>query len=106
MFNTNLIHKFLIFDFDADFKGLIGIDLLSPLACEIDLKNLLLKSETFSIPIKMNIESDFIIEPRCEKMFNFLCDYVDGYYIIEQKKGEPPFCHYYCKKWCNFFLRL
>lgn len=52
IFGVNKKHKFLIFDFDNKYKGLIGNDILEPLKCKIDLDKCQLNIKNNLIPIK------------------------------------------------------
>lgn len=45
-FKTNITFTFLLFKFHDYFDGLLGIDLLSQLKANIDLKNLVLRTES------------------------------------------------------------
>lgn len=54
IFKSNLIHKFLIFDFDPKYCGLIGNDLLQLLQSKIDLQNKILVTKTTEIPLNIH----------------------------------------------------
>lgn len=85
VFNSDLTHKFLIFDFDRKYKGLIGLDLLKSLSCNIDLKNKVLRTSTSDIPIRFDYPVRKIsIEPRCEKLITIKTHYLDGQYIHDE----------------------
>lgn len=85
IFKKDITHKFLIFNFDSDFEGLLGLDLLGPLNCKIDMKNKILHTENASIPIRDDIKSFSKLEPRCEQVVNFLCKQEEGDYFLERK---------------------
>ena len=83
-FNTDKFHKFLIFDFDVKYKGIIGMDLLEELGCTIDLKNRVLKSSSCQIPIYLDYPVKKLrVEPRCEKLITVKTNYADGQYICD-----------------------
>lgn len=52
-FNTIGRMQMLLFNFHSFFDGLIGMDLLSQLGANIDLTNLLLKTNNATIPIQI-----------------------------------------------------
>lgn len=85
LFNDDITHKFLIFNFDSDFVGLLGLDLLVPLNCKIDIKNMVLRTEKANIPIRDDIKSYTKIGPRCEQVINLLCNYQEGEYFSDKK---------------------
>ncbi|CAH2088138.1 unnamed protein product [Euphydryas editha] len=85
VFNSDIIHEFLIFDFDPKYKGLIGLDLLKTLDCNIDIKNKLLYTSTAEIPIYFDYPSKKLtIEPRCERVITVKTNYSDGQYIHDE----------------------
>lgn len=51
LFQTDLIHKFYLFDFSKKFDGLIGLDLLTQLNAQIDLNSFQLITPNTTIPI-------------------------------------------------------
>lgn len=83
IFKENITHKFLIFDFDSDFVGLLGLDLLSPLNSKIDIKNKLLHTNKAVIPIRDDIKSKSKIKPKSEQVVNLLCNYEEGDYYLD-----------------------
>lgn len=85
LFNEDITHKFLIFNFDSDFVGLLGLDLLVPLNCKIDIKNMVLRTEKANIPIRDDIKSYSKIKPKCEQVINLLCNYKEGDYFSDTK---------------------
>lgn len=85
LFNENIKHKFLIFDFDPDFVGLLGLDLLVPLNCKIEIKHMMLRTENANIPINDDIKSHTKINPKTEKLINFLCNEKEGQYFLAEK---------------------
>lgn len=88
-FNSDLIHKFLIFDFDPKYKGLIGLDLLKALGTNIDLKAKVLSTATAEIPIRFDYTVKKIkIEPRTERVITVKTNYTDGYYIQDDHFWE------------------
>lgn len=78
----------MIFDFDKDFRGLLGIDFLSTLGCKIDIKNLLLKSDSFEIPMHTDIKTELPLKPRHEQYVKLLCNYIEGDYILEEYSNQ------------------
>lgn len=87
-FNSKELQKFLIFEFDKDFKGLLGIDFFRSFGCKLDIKNLLLTSEYFEIPITTDIKSHCILKPRHEQCVKLLCNYMDGDYILDEYSND------------------
>lgn len=84
-FNTDKFHKFLVFDVDPKFVGIIGIDLLKDLDCSIDLKNKVLTSPTCKIPICIDHPVKRLkIEPKCEQIITVKTNYVDGQYVCDR----------------------
>lgn len=82
VFNSEITHKFLIFDFDPKYKGLLGLDLLRSLSCNVDLKNKILKTSTVEIPMQFDHPVQLIrVDPRCEKLITVKTNYTDGYYL-------------------------
>lgn len=82
LFRNDLIHKFLVFDFDPKYKGLIGLDLLRLLACNIDLKNKVLRTSTTEIPIFFDYPKKKIkVTPNSEQVISIRTNYADGQYI-------------------------
>uniref|UniRef100_A0A2A4JG12 Retrotransposon gag domain-containing protein n=1 Tax=Heliothis virescens TaxID=7102 RepID=A0A2A4JG12_HELVI len=79
LFGCYYIHKFLLFKFDPDFIGLSGIDLLAPLSCKIDTKNMLFRTEATTVPLRGDMNLYTIVEPRCDQV-------VDS--LLKQDKGE------------------
>lgn len=81
-FNSDIFHKFLLFDFDPKYKGLIGLDLLKILSSNIDLKNKMLHTSSADIPIHFDFpEKKIRIEPRCSKIITVKTNFTDGQYI-------------------------
>ncbi|CAF4800983.1 unnamed protein product [Pieris macdunnoughi] len=85
LFRQKITHKFLIFNFDSDFVGLLGLDFLAPLNCKIDIKNMTLHTDTTKIPIRDDIKAYSKIEPKCEQVVNLLCNYKEGEYYSKGK---------------------
>ncbi|KAG6463395.1 hypothetical protein O3G_MSEX013847 [Manduca sexta] len=85
LFKEKITHKFLIFNFDSDFIGLLGLDLLVPLNCKIDIKNMKLHTDKTEIPIRDDIKSYSKIEPKSEQVVNLLCNYKEGEYYSQGK---------------------
>lgn len=84
LFNTDKYHKFLLFDFDPKYKGLIGMDLLKELGCSIDFKRKVLRTYNTEIPIYFEYPVKQVkIEPRCEKFITVKTNYTDGNYIVD-----------------------
>lgn len=84
-FNTDKYHKFLIFDFDPKFIGIIGMDLLKELDCTIDFKHKVLRSASSEIPIYTEHPVKTLgIDPKCEKLITVKTNYTDGQYICDQ----------------------
>lgn len=82
VFNSEITHKFLIFEFDKKYKGLIGLDLLKTLSSNIDIKNKILHTATTDIPIRFDYPVKNIkVEPRTEKLITVQTHYSDGQYI-------------------------
>lgn len=68
-FKTNIKFTFLLFKFHDYFDGLLGIDLLSQLKANIDLKNLVLRTEFAQKPIilKQNRTTQvYLLEPQAK----------------------------------------
>lgn len=88
LFTEKITHKFLIFNFDSDFVGLLGLDLLVPLNCKIDIKNMKLHTDKTEIPIRDDIKSYSKIKSKCEQR----CDKEGEYYLKGSKSGLifPP----------------
>lgn len=84
LFNTDIHHKFLLFDFDPKYKGLIGMDLFKKLGCNIDFKNKVLRTFNTEIPIYFDYPVKQVkIEPNCERFITVKTNYTDGYYICD-----------------------
>lgn len=84
LFNSELTHKFLIFEFDPKYKGLIGLDLLKNMSSKIDLKNKVLLTSSARIPIYFDHPTlNLNVEPRCEKLISVKTHYIDGNYLHE-----------------------
>lgn len=69
--NTNGRMQMLVFNFHPFFDGLIGMDLMSQLGANIDLTNILLKTNNATIPIQTycNRTSDIHKIPAHTKLF-------------------------------------
>lgn len=84
VFNSDKTHKFLIFEFDNKYKGLIGLDLLKSLSSNIDLRSKVLRTSSAIIPIHFDYPIKKIkIEPYCRKIVKVKTNYSDGTYIHE-----------------------
>lgn len=90
LFKCDLTQKFLIFDFDPKYKGLIGLDLLKKMSSNIDLKNKILRTQTAEIPINFDHPTRQLnVEPRCEKIIPVKTNYTDGQYIHDEHIWSP-----------------
>ncbi|KAG6456662.1 hypothetical protein O3G_MSEX009870 [Manduca sexta] len=87
LFNQDITHKFLIFNFDPDFAGLLGLDLLVPLNSRIDIKNMILRTDHANIPIRDDIKTYSNISAKSEQVVNLLCNYSEGDYYLAEKNG-------------------
>lgn len=84
-FNSDEMHKFYIYDVDGRYDGLIGSDLLKQLDTKIDMKNLLLHTNTTKIPIIYNPGCSIKIAPRCEQRVRLPTNLRNGQAIMNYK---------------------
>ncbi|KAK9746688.1 hypothetical protein QE152_g5886 [Popillia japonica] len=101
IFYENLQHKFHIFDFNPNYDGLIGLDLLKELNATIDLKNNRLLTRNAVIPIhssenKIQNQSRQIsslkkltIPPRCEKIVKIPVNTIQEEKYLPYQKFKP-----------------
>lgn len=90
LFNSNMQHKFLLFDFDSKYKGLIGLDLLKNMSSNIDLKDKMLRTSSAAIPIHFDHPTRKLnIDPSCEKLITVKTHYTDGYYLHDEHAWSP-----------------
>lgn len=86
-FKSNNLHKFYLYDVDARYDGLIGNDLLQQLDALIDLKHLILRTKTTSIPIiNNNLDYTITLQPRCEQRVKLPTDQFSGEAILNYKE--------------------
>ncbi|KAG6446897.1 hypothetical protein O3G_MSEX004650 [Manduca sexta] len=85
LFNQDITHKFLIFNFDPDFVGLLGLDLLVPLNSRIDIRKMILRTDHANIPIRDDIKTYSNISAKTEQVVNLLCNYNEGDYYLAEK---------------------
>lgn len=73
----------MIFDFDKDFIGLLGLDFLEKFETKVDLRNMVLKINKTKIPIRKDIKGRLRIEPLTQTNFNLMTNHKEGEYLFE-----------------------
>ena len=63
IFKVEMKHTFYRFDFSPHYDGLIGIDLLEKLEAVLDIRRRKLITKHAEIPIFMNAQNKFVMEP-------------------------------------------
>lgn len=83
-FQCGEIHKFYVYDVDAQYDGLIGNDLLVQLEAVIDLKHNKLRTKTTTLPIVQRITNHVVeIAPRSEQRVQLPTDLYSGDAILK-----------------------
>lgn len=88
IFQTNLCHKFYVYNVDDKYDGLIGSDLLKQLRAKIDMENQLLITQTATIPIIYHspLSYELKIPSRSEIKVKLPTTLYDGTGILDYKE--------------------